>query len=233
VLRAWREWIDEAPEELLSVCRMLKFPPLPEVPEPMRGNSFAVIEAVYMGDEAGGVELIKPLRDLGPAMDTFATVPPAGILELHMDPPEPVPYHAEHALLNDLPLEGIDAFVGAGGPDSDVALVSMELRQLGGALRRREPGAGALATIDADFLYFGVGMVPGPEAAPAVKAAHARMIDAVNPWDAGCTYANFNEKHGDPSACWDAETFARLQRAKTAYDPDGILRANHAIVPTS
>ncbi len=233
VLRAWREWIEDKPEELLSIGRMLKFPPLPEVPEPMRGNSFGVIEAVYMGDEAEGAELIKPLRDLGPAMDTFAAVPPAGILELHMDPPEPVPYNGEHLLLNDLPLEGIDAFVEAGGPDSDIPLVSMELRQLGGALRRRGPGAGALASIDADFLYFGVGMVPGAEAAPAVRAAQARMIDAVKPWDAGCAYANFNEKHGDSSACWDAETFARLQRAKAAYDPDGILRANHAIVPTS
>ena len=66
VLRAWREWIEDKPEELLSIGRMLKFPPLPEVPEPMRGNSFGVIEAVYMGDEAEGAELIKRCATWGP-----------------------------------------------------------------------------------------------------------------------------------------------------------------------
>jgi FAD/FMN-containing dehydrogenase len=94
VLHAWLEWTATVPEEVTSVGRILQFPPLEEIPEPLRGAKFAIVEAVYMGDEASGSDLLKPLRDLGPAMDTFAMVAPADIAELHMDPPQPVPYTA-------------------------------------------------------------------------------------------------------------------------------------------
>ena len=45
VLRAWRRWIDGVPEEVTSVGRFLQFPPIPDIPEPLRGNSFVVVEA--------------------------------------------------------------------------------------------------------------------------------------------------------------------------------------------
>jgi len=51
-------------------------------------------------------------------MDTFAMVPPAGIAELHMDPPEPVPHTADGLMLGDLPGEAIDRFVATAGPGS-------------------------------------------------------------------------------------------------------------------
>ena len=53
----------------------MSFPPIPMVPEPLRGQSFVLVEATYIGDEADGAALIQPLRKLGPAMDTFATSP--------------------------------------------------------------------------------------------------------------------------------------------------------------
>ena len=91
MLGAWLELTGSAPEEVTSVGRVMSFPPLQQIPEPLRGKSFAIVEAVYLGDEAAGAELLTPLRDLGPAMDTFATVPPAVLSDLHMDPPEPGP----------------------------------------------------------------------------------------------------------------------------------------------
>ena len=91
VLHAWLDWTRTVPEEITSVGRILQFPPLDELPEHLRGGKFAVVEAVYIGTEADGADLLAPLRALGPAMDTFAMVPPVGIAELHMDPPEPVP----------------------------------------------------------------------------------------------------------------------------------------------
>jgi FAD/FMN-containing dehydrogenase len=96
VLHGWREWTGDAPEEMTSVGRLMNFPPIPEVPEPLRGNSFAVVEAIYCGDPADGEVLVAPLRAVGNVgMDTMAVQPPAGITELHMDPPEPVPYWAD------------------------------------------------------------------------------------------------------------------------------------------
>src|SRR3954468_7400588 len=44
VLHAWREWTDTVPDEVTSVGRILQSPPIPDVPEPLRGNSFAVVE---------------------------------------------------------------------------------------------------------------------------------------------------------------------------------------------
>ncbi len=52
VLHAWNAWTPTIPDEVTSVGRILQFPPLPELPEPLRGQKFVVVEAVYMGDEA-------------------------------------------------------------------------------------------------------------------------------------------------------------------------------------
>ena len=89
VLQGWREWTGGMPEEMTSVGRLMNFPPIPEMPEPLRGKSFAVLEVIYCGDPSDGEELVAPLRKLGSAgMDTIQAQPPAGIAELHMDPPD-------------------------------------------------------------------------------------------------------------------------------------------------
>ena len=77
------------PDEATSVGRVLHFPPLEEIPAPVRGQSFVMVEMAYLGDEAAASELLAPLRALGPVMDTFAPATPADLLQLHMDPPPP------------------------------------------------------------------------------------------------------------------------------------------------
>ena len=109
VLRAWREWVRTVPDEATSVGRILHFPPLEDIPEPMRGQSFVVVEMAYLGDEASASELLAPLRALGPVMDTFAPATPADLLALHMDPPHAVPGVGDGALLDVMPGEAIDA----------------------------------------------------------------------------------------------------------------------------
>ena len=64
------------PEEVTSAGRVLQFPPIDEIPESSAGQSFAVVEAACLMSEAEASELLRPLRELGPAMDTFAMVPP-------------------------------------------------------------------------------------------------------------------------------------------------------------
>ncbi len=73
-------------------AELLRFPPLPDVPEAFRGKSFTVIQAAYLGSEAEGAELVRPLTDLGPEMNTFAMVEPSALGYLAMDPEDPVPY---------------------------------------------------------------------------------------------------------------------------------------------
>ncbi|HVO55701.1 MAG TPA: FAD-binding oxidoreductase [Solirubrobacterales bacterium] len=230
VLQGWRQWTATVPEQMTSVGRLLVFPPIPEIPEPFRGKSFTALQLIYAGDEASGAELIEPLRSLGDvAMDTMATVPPAGIADLHMDPPEPSPYAATTRLTGDLDAAAIDALVEAVGPGSGSQLVSVELRHLGGALAREADGAGALASLPGSFLAFGVGIVPVPEAMAPTRAWLDAMESALAAYDSG-HYLNFCDEPTEIEAAFPAGTVARLRELKRRYDPDGLLHANHPVV---
>jgi len=229
VLHAWRRWIDDIPEEVMSIGRFLQFPPIPNIPEPLRGKSFVVIEATYIGDEESGAELLRPLRELGPVMDTFATIPVEQLQELHMDPPAPVPGHGDGMLLNDLPEYAIDQLVAVAGAESGSPLISVEVRHLGGALARKSPGHGALASIDADFALFAVGVAPTPEAKAAAKAHVECVQTAMSQWDAGRDYLNWTERRERGERLFGQITYRRLQAVKAAVDPDDLFRSNHPV----
>jgi FAD/FMN-containing dehydrogenase len=231
VLHAWREWTESVPDEMTSVGRILQFPPIPDIPEPLRGNKYVVVEGIYMGDEASGRELMSPIRDLGPAIDTFAMVEPVGLAELHMDPPTPVPYTGAGHMLGKLDAAAIDRFLEAAGPASGSGLVSSEIRHLGGELHRPKPGNGALATFDADFLTFGIGMVFDEASYQAHRTAIAAHAEAFAPYENGRQYLNFTEDHTDPARFYTQHTYRRLREVKRAYDPDNLIRANHPIPP--
>jgi FAD/FMN-containing dehydrogenase len=229
VLHTWREWIGSVPEELTSIGRLMQFPPLEMVPEPFRGRSFALVEAVFMGGEDEGVELLRPLRELGPEMDTFAAVPPTALAEMHMDPPDPVPFVGGDAMLGELSAKALDDVLEAAGPGSGSPLLSVELRHLGGAAGRSEPHHGALSSFDGSILVFSVGMAPDSGAAAAMEAQLTRISEVCEPLYAGRRYMNFIEASVEPSECFDAETLERLRRVKAEVDPDGMFLANHPI----
>jgi FAD/FMN-containing dehydrogenase len=229
VLQGWREWIAGVPEEMTSVGRLMNFPPVPEVPEPFRGKSFAVLEAIYCGDPADGEELVAPLRELGNVgMDTIQAQPPAGIAELHMDPPSPVPYTSESILTQELPASAIDSLVEAVGPGSGSQLVSVELRQTGAALSRAPQDAGALATLPGSFLAFGVGFVPVPEAMAPTRGWLGAFKAALEPYDAG-RYFNFVEESFDITQIFAPDVLERLREVKQRYDPDNVFKSNHPV----
>ncbi|HWE46951.1 MAG TPA: BBE domain-containing protein, partial [Caulobacteraceae bacterium] len=168
-------------------------------------------------------------RELGPAVDTFAMQPPAGIAGLHMDPPDPVPYAGAGMLLGDLPDAGIDAFVAAVGPDSGSRLSSAEIRHDGGAMGRTAPEHGAMDCLPGSFLMFGVGITLVPEAMAPTKQWLEAMTDAMSPWDAG-RYLNFSDKSEDIAVAFPPETVERLRAAKQKYDPENLFHANHPVV---
>ena len=233
VLHAWNAWTPTLPDEVTSVGRILQLPPLPEIPEPLRGGKFAVIEAVVIGDEAMGAELVAPLRALAPTVDTFATVPPVGIAELHMDPPEPLPYVGSGQMLGSLPDSAIDAFVAAAGPTSGSSLVSAEIRHLGGALRRSAPHHGALSTLDAGFITFGVGLALDEASYAAGRDRLDVVGQAMAPYTNGKQYLNFTESHTDPARFYRDDAYRRLREVKAAVDPDEVFLSNHPIPPAS
>ncbi|OJU82296.1 MAG: 6-hydroxynicotine oxidase [Solirubrobacterales bacterium 70-9] len=227
VLHAWHAWTADAPEDVTSVGRILQFPPLEIVPEPVRGKSFVLVEAVFLGDAEAAARMMEPLRALGPAMDTFASVPPAAIAELHMDPRDPVPYDSTHAILGALDAAAIDRLVEAAGPGSGSALLSVELRQAGGALGRAVPGAGAVATLPGEFAFFAVGGAD-PTMAAKTSADLDRVGSALRPYEAG-RYFNFVEEEADAAEFFPPTVARRLEAARDTYDPTRLMQANHEI----
>ena len=91
VLTRYVEWAENAPNEVSASARLLQIPPLPDIPEMLRGRQVVVIDGAVLGteDEANGI--LAGLRALGPEIDTFATVPAASLIRLHMDPEPPMP----------------------------------------------------------------------------------------------------------------------------------------------
>ena len=219
VLSAWLELTDSAPEELMSAGRLMRFPDLPMVHEPVRGKEFALVEIAYLGSEADGIELTRPLRELGPVLDTTAIIPARRLSELHMDPPAPVPGIGDGRLLEALSIEAVEAIVASAGAESGSTLLSVEVRQLGGALARRAEGDGAA------FL----GIAPTPELGAKTRSYVERVLEAVDPWDSGRDYLNFREDRTTGERLFSGETHGRLRTIKAAVDPENVIRSNHEV----
>ena len=115
VLHAWREWVPSLPDELSTWARILQVPPLPDIPEPVGGRQLVVVEAAYLGAQEPGRELLRPLRDLGPELDTFAVVPPWLSVNCTWTQRARA-VRASGQLLDELPPAAIDAIVETAGP---------------------------------------------------------------------------------------------------------------------
>jgi hypothetical protein len=205
---------------------MLQFPDLPFLPEHVRGRSFVLVEAAFLGTAAEGDALVQPLRDLGPEIDTMGVMATQDLASVNMDPDFPLPYTGEGLLLADFPNAAIDRLVAVfpGSP-----LLHVEVRQLGGAAARRAPDHGVLDAIDQPFVAFTFGLAPDADVRGAVDRATASVFEALGPWDSGRRYLNFAESRMDPLMMFPPESYERLRAAKARYDPTGLFQANHSV----
>jgi FAD/FMN-containing dehydrogenase len=231
VLHAWRRWTRTVPGQTMSCGRLLQLPPLPELPPPLSGQAFVVVEVAHQGPLEELDTAIAPLRDLCPTMDTIAEIPTAGLFALHMDPPGPTPCRGNGMLLNDVPPSAIDALVSCAGHGSGSPLLSVELRHLGGAIATRPAGAGAVGHFDAEFVMFAVGVTPDKAAETKVDEFIRKVEQALAPWSADIHYANFDERAaGGRDRFHDRDTLNRLQAVKARVDPLGVFTCGHPVV---
>jgi FAD/FMN-containing dehydrogenase len=233
VLEAWLDWTETVPDEVTSCGRIMRFPELPDVPEPLRGNAFALVEAVFLTSPEEATAALAPLRALGPAMDTFRVMPARELSTLHMDPPHAVPGVGDGLLLDHADAATVAAVVEAAGAESGSSLLSVELRQLGGAVGRTEPGAGAATFADASFAVFAVGIAATPELHAASERDSRRVVEALAPWDAGRDYMNFRETRSTGARLFSAAIHERLAEIKRRVDPRDLIRSNHPVAPAT
>jgi hypothetical protein len=136
-------------------------------------------------------------------------------------------------MVDHLPASALDAFVEVAGANAQFPLASIELRHLGGELRRTRTEHGALASIEADYAMGAVGMVPTPELEAPVRTQVQAVKGALAPWAARQMYLNFAETQEPTTSFWTEQAYDRLRRVKTAIDPDDVIRSNHPIPPAS
>jgi hypothetical protein len=75
VLRAFREWAAEAPDEATLLASIMTAPPEPFVPAEVVGQKMVVLLGCWCGDPADGENALAPLRALGLALDHFGPMP--------------------------------------------------------------------------------------------------------------------------------------------------------------
>jgi len=231
VFRAYREWARAQGTEVTSSVRFLTPPPIPDVPEPIRGRPLVAVTAAYAGDPAEGERALAPLRDFAPAvMDMLGVVPAAALCRIHGDPEQPVPGLTGGVMLSELPDEAIDAVLDAAAGST---LLQVDFRHLGGALAEPDPDGGALAALPGAYALSAVGAVMGPVTVEMVEADLEKVIKALQPWDTGATYSNFNDRPSDGSSSFAVEEYERLRSAKAQADPQRVIRGAQDIQPAA
>jgi FAD/FMN-containing dehydrogenase len=229
LLTVFAEWVETLPEEFSASIGLLRLPPLPDIPEPLRGRFTVHLRVAYLGDDAEGERLLAPMRDVAPPLiDMVGRMPYSELDRIHMDPEHPMPFEEGGVLLRELGPQTIETILAQAGPDTESPLLLVEVRLLGGALARG--GSDAVGGRDAAYSLFAVGVLM-PPIAEAVPPAIQQIVAAMAPWSAG-TMVNFHGVPGDDAdraRAWPVPTYERLQRAKASYDPANLLRFGHAV----
>ncbi|MFI8186776.1 FAD-binding protein [Actinacidiphila glaucinigra] len=236
VLHTWRTWQADMPEEMSSSLAVQRLPPLPELPEPLRGAFVVHVRFAFLGPVAEGERLIGPLRAAAPVLvDTVGEMPYTAMGAIHMDPPAPMPYYDRTTMLRAFPAEAADKLIELLGPGSNSPLASVEIRMLGGALDREPAVPNAVSTRGLPFVLFGFG-VGAPDRAGFLTGELDALMHAMEPWADRRRMVNFlsTQEATDPerlSEVYGTERHRRLTAAKKTYDPTNMFRVNHNILP--
>jgi FAD/FMN-containing dehydrogenase len=233
VLHAFREWAPTLPEDVSTSIAILRVPPLPELPEPLRGQTVVHLRYAYSGtDHQEGERLLEPMRSAGRVVLGFAhPLLPNEMDAVHMDPADPIPAWEKGALLAELPADAVDTLLEVAGPHQQIPLILVEIRLLGGALGRQATVPNAVSGRDAAWSLLVIG--PGvPELAEVVPAVAHGVLGAMAPWQASGCLVNFLGHVQGPAevaAAYPPAVAERLLEIKRAVDPESIFSFGHAL----
>lgn len=231
VLRAFRDLALVAPRELTMWAHVLHFPPIPEVPEPLRGRSFVNVAATYLGSAQMGEILLWSLREAAPVeMDLMQVITPSGLDAVAAEPTEPMPAVEHSMLLAGLDDDAIDALCAAVSDPRTCPLMFVQVRGLGGAFADDSPAGGAVRPVTEPFQVFALGVPAVPELVEAIPHAFAAVDAALGRLSSGRRMPNFIGEGQDDATGYDADRLARLQTIKRERDPQGVIRSNKPVL---
>lgn len=231
VLSAFAEITSSAPDELSLWAHLFRFPPMPMVPEPLRGRAFVSVDVAFLGsaDEAEG--LLAPLRAIPATFsDSLGTVPLSELGGIAAEPVDPMPAAELSGLLRSFDPEAIQRLLGVAGAGVESPLAVVQVRHLGGALARATEVDGPAGAIAEPYQLFCLGVPMMPELAAAIDSAFASVREAMAEHLTGRTFFNFLGSSDDPRRAFSAEALDRLGEVKQRVDPHGTIRSNRPVL---
>ncbi|HEV8564757.1 MAG TPA: FAD-binding oxidoreductase [Actinomycetota bacterium] len=233
VLRFYREFIADAPEQFGGFPAWQIAPPLPFIPEDRHGDTFMAFVACWAGPIEEGESVLKPFHDVAPVVAEMVGEMPYPALNSAFDAlvPPGLQHYWKANFVKELTDDAIAAHLQH-GPNVPAVNSTMHIYPINGACHRVAPDATAFAYRDASFATVIAGMWPDP----AHNDANTRWVrdyyDATAPLSEEGGYINFMA--GDDQRRIKANyrgNYDRLVEVKRAYDPDNVFHLNQNIQP--
>ncbi|GAA1969878.1 FAD-binding oxidoreductase [Catenulispora subtropica] len=235
VFEAWRDWTATAPEAMATAVMWIRFPDLPQLPEPIRGQYLFFVTVGFAGDAEEGARLIAPLRALGPILDTVTALPHSRIGEVYDDPTDPGFYVEAGGLLRTLDDEALKRILAAVGPDAEQPPFALNIRLLGGALARTPARPSAVSHRDAEHIVMVFGLAPDASLVPPLTTHARAVLASLEPALTGGVLPNWlgtdTTAPEEVARAYSAADWERLRAVKRAVDPGNMFRINHNIPP--
>ncbi len=233
VLRFYRDFIVDAPEQFGGFPAWQIAPPLPFIPEERHGDTFLAFVACWAGPLEEGESALKPLRDVAPVVAEMVGPMPYPALNSAFDAlvPPGLQHYWKANFVKELSDAAIDAHLEH-GPDVPAVNSTVHIYPINGACHRVGADETAFAYRDATFATVIAGMWPEPADNDANIAWVRRYYEATAPHSEEGGYINFmaDDDQGRIEANYKGN-YGRLVDIKRKYDPDNLFHVNQNIRP--
>ncbi len=233
LLRFYREWIKQVPDELTTIVTHRRLLPVPTIPEELHGKHVVVVGTCYAGPVDEGESVVKPLREFGsPLLDGCSPMPFTKHQSL-FDPSFPHNwwYYIRSCNLAELTDNVIDIAVAQGLEIASPTTV-FSIYHLGGAVARVGEDETAFGGRDAGHTMNVIGITTTSEGFEQEREWARGLWTSLQPHHQN-VYVNFLMEEGEDRIrqAYGAAKYDRLKALKRKYDPDNFFRLNQNIPP--
>jgi FAD/FMN-containing dehydrogenase len=233
VLRFYRDWIADAPNDLMTIVIHRKAPPVDFVPQELHGRLVVAVVCCWSGDVDEGEKVIRPLREFGSPVLDLCEPKPFTEHQGMFDPSFPHGrwYYMRSCDVAELTDEVIDITVEQ-SMRIQSPLTSFPIWQLGGAIRSVGNGDTAFNNRDSGHTFNITCSTEGAEGFEDERRWAREFWSALEPFHIG-VYVNFLMDEGQERVreAYGAEKLKRLQSLKREYDPENLFHLNQNIPP--
>jgi FAD/FMN-containing dehydrogenase len=234
IMRWYREFSLQAPEDLYGFFAFLAVPPGPPFPEHLHNKNMCAVVWCYSGPTEEAEEAFRPIREeVGPAAFEFLGPMPLPVLNSLFDPllPPGLQWYWRGDFVNELSDEAIALHVRYGS-ELPTPLSTMHIYPIDGAVHQVGKNETAFSYRDANWSAIYGGIDPDPANAERITEWSKEYWAALHPYSAGGAYVNFMMDEGQERIrATYGDNFERLVSIKNEYDPTNLFRVNQNIRP--